>query len=421
MSTAARSRFSGPASARFGLAIGLACAASAIAGSIAILGLPHTVIIVAVLAGVAIVTAVGTEFAVRGGRAGWPLARQLAIVIAIVIAPLLVTLAVLGVMMFVSDKDAALVAVIVVLSGLLGVTAALRLSRVLSQDVAGIRDGLLAVGRGRRAADLEGRSATELRELADAANAMIERLASEEAARDQSDTARRELIAAASHDLRTPITSLQLLATAIDDELVDGQVRSDYVRRMLTHIEVLSALIDDLFELSRLEAGDINWSLGQVAVGDLVSETVDAMQADAEHRGVAVTADLPEHLAPARANPEKLQRVLFNLIQNAIRHSPADGTVVVRAVTLGAAVEVEVEDHGSGIPDAERERVFEAFYRGGDDASRPANGAGLGLAVARAIVNAHGGEIWLPNTNVGTRVRFSVPVASDPSPVRYLA
>ncbi len=123
-----------------------------------------------------------------------------------------------------------------------------------------IRDGLLAVGQGERRSDLTANAATELRELADSANAMIERLAAEESARDQSETARRNLVAAASHDLRTPITSLQLLAAAIDDELVDGQLRREYVRRMLTHIEALSALIDDLFELSRLEAGDINWS-----------------------------------------------------------------------------------------------------------------------------------------------------------------
>ena len=333
--------------------------------------------------------------------------------IAVVITPLLVTLVILGLMMFVSDKDATLVGVIVVLSALLGITAARRLSRALTHDVATIRDGLVAVGSGERDVRLEADGGVvELRELADAANAMIDRLATEEAARDQAESARRHLIAAASHDLRTPITSLQLLAAAIDDELVDGALRRDYVRRMLTHIEALSALIDDLFELSRLEAGDINWTLEQVALGQLVSETVDAMRAQADVRGIAVMADLPDQLAPARGNPEKLQRVLFNLIQNAIRHSPDDGTVVVRAELLGDCVEVEVEDGGDGIPAAERELVFEAFYRSGADAARSTSGAGLGLAVARAIVDAHGGQIWLPATQIGTRVRFSVPIAA---------
>ncbi len=400
-----------------GVGVALAAAVAAVAAvavSIAMLGLAHTAIVVGVLVGVGIVTVAGTELVIRArgkGRSG-SLARQLGIVIAVVIAPLLATLVILGLMMFVSGKDAALVGVIVVLSGLLGIAAAARLSRALTRDVGTLRDGLLAVGQGQRRATLGADSATELHDLAASANAMIERLAAEEAARDQSESARRNLVAAASHDLRTPITSLRLLAAAIDDDLVDDSGRRDYVRRMLTHIEALSALIDDLFELSRLEAGDINWTLEQVAVDQLVSETVDAMRVHAEARGIAVTADLAACLAPVRGNPEKLQRVLFNLIQNAIRHSPADGTVVVRAETLSGRIEVEVEDHGDGIPQADRELVFEAFYRGGTNAPRTTSGAGLGLAVARAIVDAHGGEIWLPSTPVGTRVRFSVPIAA---------
>jgi signal transduction histidine kinase len=402
-----------PRSRQQGLALVFACgcAAGAVAVSIAILGPAHTAIVLGVLIGVAAAAGLGTESVIRArghGRAG-SLSRQLAIVIAVVIAPLLVTLVILGQMMFVSNQDATLVGVIVVLSGLLGITAATRLSRAFTRDAATVRDGLLGVGEGNRHPDLRADSATEMRELALAANAMITRLAAEEASRDQSEAARRHLVAAASHDLRTPITSLQLLAAAIDDELVDEQMRRDYVRRMLTHIEALSALIDDLFELSRLEAGDINWTLEQVAVDQLVNETVDAMRVQAEARGIAVTADLPSQLALAHANPEKLQRVLFNLIQNAIRHSPADGTVVVRAETLSDMIEVEVEDGGDGIPVEERALVFEAFFRGGADAPRSTNGAGLGLAVARAIVDAHGGHIWLPATQVGTRVRFSVP------------
>jgi signal transduction histidine kinase len=396
-------------------ALGLICAAAALTVSVAVLGPSHTAIVLGVLLGVGVVTAVGTEWVIRTrgrGRSG-PLSRQLGIVIALVIAPLLATLVILGLLMFVSDKDAVLVGVIVTLSGLLGITAATRLSRVLTADVATIRDGLRVVGGGARDPDLRADAATELRELAAAANAMITQLAREEAAREQSDSVRRQLVAAVSHDLRTPITSLQLLATALDDGLVSERTRGEYVRRMLTHIEALSALIDDLFELSRLEAGDINWTLEQVRVGQLVNDTVDAMRVHAEARGIAVIADLPEQIAPAQANPEKLQRVLFNLIQNAIRHSPADGTVVVRAESLRDMIEVEVEDRGDGIPDADREHVFQAFYRGGADAPRTTDGAGLGLAVARAIVDAHGGAIWLPTTQVGTRVRFSVPIAGD--------
>ncbi len=400
-----------------GLALGagaLAAVAAAVAVSIGVLGLQHTLVILAVLVGIAVVTLAGTEWVIRSLRRGVPapIATQLAIVIGLVVAPLLVALLVLGLAMFVSGHDAALVGVIVALAGIVGIAAAARISRAISADVAGIRDGLVRVGAGDRGVRLSASSAAELRELATQASSMIDQLAHEEAAREQSEEARRLLIAHASHDLRTPVTSLRLLAAAVDDEVVDGTLRREYVRRMLTHIEALSALIDDLFELSRLQAGDISWTLEQVALSELVDETVAAMRPQAEASGVAVVADLPAGLAPARGNPEKLQRVLFNLIQNAIRHSPADGTVVVRVETLADMIEVEVADGGEGIAAEDRDLVFNAFHRGGPDASRSTDGAGLGLSVARAIVDAHGGEIWLAAASTGTRVRFSVPVAA---------
>jgi signal transduction histidine kinase len=344
------------------------------------------------------------------GRAG-SLSRQFALAVAIVVAPVLVALVVVGLLMIVSGHDAALAGAIVLAAGVIAAAAAKRLADGILRDVHAIRDGLTAVRRGERDVTIETTARDELADLAQAANEMISRLRTEEEARDQSDVARRDLVAAVSHDLRTPITSLRLLAEAVGDDIVDGEVRRGYLERMRTHIDALSALIDDLFELSRLEAGDISWSLEQVPLGELVGETVEAMRVQAEAKGVAVLADVPAFLRPARANPEKLQRVLFNLIQNAIRHTPADGSVVVRAEPIADRIEVEVADNGDGIDPAEREQVFTAFYRGGANAARTSGGAGLGLAVSRAIVEAHGGRIWLPETSVGTRVRFSLPVA----------
>jgi signal transduction histidine kinase len=227
---------------------------------------------------------------------------------------------------------------------------------------------------------------------------------------DDAERMRRELIAAVSHDLRTPITSLRLLTDAIADDVVDDATRRAYLAQMGTQVNALSGLIDDLFELSRLEAGEIAWSLEQVRLDELVGETVEAMRVQADARHVRVLTELPPGLRPAQADPEKLQRVLFNLIQNAIRHTPADGSVVVRAETAGDAVEIEVADTGAGITADDRDRIFEPFFRGGADAARPSNGAGLGLAISRAIVEAHGGRIWLADAPAGTSVRFSLPV-----------
>ncbi len=234
-------------------------------------------------------------------------------------------------------------------------------------------------------------------------------LISEERSRRKIEKARRQLVASVSHDLRTPLASLRLLVESVDDGVATGATRDRYLHEMRTHVEVLTTLIDDLFELSRIEAGEISWTMRQVELRELIDDTVAAMRAPAEARGVALAAELPPYEVIARANSEKLQRVLFNLIQNAIRHTPTDGSVTVRARNSGARVEVEVTDDGEGISTDDRARVFDAFYRGDD--SRSEEGAGLGLAISRAIVEAHGGRIWLEGAAPGTRVRFTLRAA----------
>jgi signal transduction histidine kinase len=238
------------------------------------------------------------------------------------------------------------------------------------------------------------------------AAALAVRLAMEERSRREIEEMRRQLVAAASHDLRTPLASLRLLVESIDDGVVTGETRDRYLGEIRTHVDALSGLVDDLFELSRIEAGEISWTMRQVELGGLIDDTVAAMRAPAEARGVRISADLPTGHVVAEANPEKVQRVLFNLIQNAIRHTPADGSVTVRAHNERGGVEVEVADDGEGIPAGADERVFEAFYRGDD--ARGEDGAGLGLAISRAIIEAHGGRIWLERGSPGTRVRFTL-------------
>ena len=362
-----------------------------------------------VLAAVAAAALVAVRLASTRRRRLGPLWRQFAFAVAIMVGQALIAVVVAAKLMFVSDEDAVLVSLIVAFTGLVAVVAAQVLAGGVLRDVEHVRDGLTAVGEGRRDVEITTSGRDELAQLATAANDMIARLDEEERARDAAEGARRALVAAASHDLRTPITSLRLLADAVSDDLVDGETRAEYLRRMTTHIGALSALIDDLFELSRIEAGDIHWSMEQVRLDGLVEETVGAMRAQGEARGVHVIADVDGPLVAARANPEKLQRVLFNLIQNAIRHTPADGSVTVRGRTADGLVELEVADTGAGIADADRGQVFDTLFRGGEQAARGEDGAGLGLAIARAIVEAHGGRIWLADRAEGTCVRFSLP------------
>ena len=329
---------------------------------------------------------------------------RLAFAVALALAQLFVTTAVFAAVMFFSAHDAVLVAVLVTFCAAVGYVAVAELARAPLAALDAVRDGLDGVAAGRRDVRLAVGGDGELAALAEATNRMVERLAA-------SEDARRSLVAAVSHDLRTPITSLRLLSEGIGDDVVPAHERHEYLGRMRVHLDALSALIDDLFELSRLESGEIVWSIQKVDLAMIVSETVDAMAPQAQVGGVAVRCRVPPDLAPARADPEHLQRVLFNLIQNAIRHTPADGSVTVLAQPVGDGVEIEVADTGEGIAPADRERVFEAFFQGGRRAARSDSGTGLGLAISRAIVEAHGGRIWLPESERGTRVRFSLSAA----------
>lgn len=335
-----------------------------------------------------------------------PLRRQFALGVTVVVSLLLAAAIAFALLMFVSTEDATLIVISIGFAGVIAIRAAQLVSGGVLRDVEAIRDGLAAFADGERDVRIETGGDDELAQLAREANATLARLAATE-------RARRSLVAAVSHDLRTPLTSIRLLAQAIDDEIVDEPTRRRYLATMATHIDALGMLIDDLFELSRLEAGDIEWSMDRVRVDELLRDTVAAMRAQADAERVEVVADVPAGIGAARANPERVQRVLFNLIQNAIRHTPADGSVTVRAEPTPAGVEIEVADTGRGIPEPDRNLVFEPFHRAGADGSRSSGGAGLGLAISRAIVEAHGGQIWLAGNGAGTTVRFSLPRAHD--------
>jgi signal transduction histidine kinase len=327
------------------------------------------------------------------------LRRQAALIGAIAALQALATIGLFVALMFVSSHDAFFTVLATAYCAVLALWAGWLLSGRVLGDVRAVGASLGAVGEGRRDVQLAVDGEDEVARLARQVELMVHRLARTEAARN-------DLVAAVSHDLRTPITSLRLLVEALDDDIVDEADRTAYLAKLRTHVGALGALIDDLFELSRLQAGELRWSMERVRLSELVQETVEAMRRENVAR---LVVDVPGDLVPARAAPEQIQRVLFNLIQNAIRHTPADGSVTVRAAVAGGGVEVEVADTGSGIADDDRERIFEAFFQGGEGAARTNGAAGLGLAISRAIVEAHGGRIWLEPSLAGTSVRFTLP------------
>jgi signal transduction histidine kinase len=350
------------------------------------------------VAPVGVATVLASEW-IAGLRWGG-LRRRFAAVAALAALALAAAVALFVDLMFVSRHDALMTVLVAAYAAALALWAARRMGRLALSDLDTVRATLAAVGEGRRDVRTGLQGADEIARLGRDVDAMIARL-------DREERARQTLFAAVSHDLRTPITALGLLATAIDDEVVDAGTRREYAARMSTHVHALGALIDDLFELTRLQSEELSWSMEHVRVEALLQEAVEAMRPAADAGSVEVLTQLPPALAAPRGNPEQLQRVLFNLIQNAIRHTPPDGSVTVRAEDVDGGVEVEVADTGGGIVPEARERVFEPFYRA--DAARHEPGAGLGLAIARAIVEAHGGAIWLEDAAIGTRVRFRLP------------
>jgi signal transduction histidine kinase len=224
------------------------------------------------------------------------------------------------------------------------------------------------------------------------------------------EQARRDLIAAVSHDLRTPLASTRALIEALADGVAaDQQTESRYLSSASRELEHLSRLVDDLFELARIDAGLLELTLEAASLHDLISDTISSFQPQAEQKGVRLAGEVVGDVDPVLANPPRLQRILHNLVSNALRHTPADGAVTLRATRAGEGVRVEVSDTGEGIAAEDLPRVFERSFRAERSRTRPekndAPGAGLGLAIAHGLVEAHGGTMDV-ESDLGRGSRF---------------
>jgi len=222
--------------------------------------------------------------------------------------------------------------------------------------------------------------------------------------------ARRQLVAWASHDLRTPLASIQAMLEAIEDGLAEP---GDYLPALHEQTRALGGLIDDLFELAAIDAGALTLELHETRLSDVAEPCVRGLQAEANARDVRLALDVDEHLPHVSCAPDQVQRVLLNLLTNALRHTPSDGSVVVAARAAGSELEVSVEDTGAGLEPGSEQRMFDRFWRADPARTRVGGGAGLGLAIARGLVEAQGGRIWAENRREGgARVAFTLPLAS---------
>ncbi|GAA2362194.1 HAMP domain-containing sensor histidine kinase [Saccharopolyspora halophila] len=225
----------------------------------------------------------------------------------------------------------------------------------------------------------------------------------------QAEASRRELVAWISHDLRTPLAGIRAMAEALSDGVVDepGEVCA-YADRIRDETGRLSRMVDDLFELSRITAGALQLEFSTVPLRDVVSEAIAAEHPRAQRRGVRLRTDTSEWPVVTGSDPE-LARVVRNLLSNAIRHTPAEGTVVLTAGVDDGRAWLRVDDACGGIDPQDLDRVFEVAYRG--NRARDDEGGGLGLAIAQGLVQAHDGTIRAANRGAGCRFEVRLPLA----------
>ncbi|MFP4438540.1 MAG: sensor histidine kinase [Chloroflexaceae bacterium] len=325
-------------------------------------------------------------------------------------------------LMFISPHDRQLLLLLLAFTAVVALALGIVLANLLSANITRLRDGAHRLAAGQLDTRVELSGGDELADLARDFNQLAAQLAAAAQERSQLEEARRELFAAISHDLRTPLASLRAMTEALDDGLVsDPAMTQRYLATMRSQIGILNSLIDDLFELARLEAGAVHLERERTALQDLVSDTLEGMRAEANQRGVDLSGVVAAEVGPVLVAPQKIERVLANLVLNALAHTPAGGrvTITVRHVLPDeqptsesgeADLLVEVADTGEGIDPADLPHIFERFYRGEKSRSRRTGGTGLGLAIARGIVAAHGGQIWITSRpGSGTRVRFTLP------------
>jgi signal transduction histidine kinase len=312
--------------------------------------------------------------------------------------------------MFISGHDLSLLLTMLTFAAALSVGFGLLYAMPLSSRIGRVRAGTERIAGGQLGSEVRVEGHDEVAGLADDFNRMARALEKAAEREREMEQARRDLVAAVSHDLRTPLTSTRALIEALADGITtDPQTERRYLSSASRELEHLSRLVDDLFELARIDAGLLQLTLEEASLHDMISDTIASFQPQAERKGVRLAGEISGDVDPVLANPPRLQRVLHNLVSNALRHTPPDGAVTLRATREGEEARVEVYDTGEGIAADDLPHVFERSFRGEQSRTRPekddAPSTGLGLAIARGLVEAHGGTMDV-ESDLGRGSRF---------------
>jgi len=314
-------------------------------------------------------------------------------------------------LMFASPHDLLLAIVLLIFAGGIAMILGYFLSSTVTERILSLQSAAekLAQGDLQTRVPITGRD--ELSALAVTFNQMAQQLQAADEKQRQLEDLRRDLVAWASHDLQTPLASMRAILEALSDGVVDEpEMVKRYLQTAQRDVMALSALMDDLFQMSQLDAGGFPLSRAQSSLSDLVSDTLESFSELAYRESVKLEGQVEADVDPVFMDTQAIGRVLNNLISNALRHTSAGGEIRVHAWRTAQGVEVAVRDTGEGIPAQDIPHIFERFYRGEKSRNRGTGGAGLGLAIAQGIVHAHGGDIRVESqTGKGTQFTFHIP------------
>lgn len=316
-------------------------------------------------------------------------------------------------LMFINQHDLILATLLLIFAGGVSIAFGYFISNSITQDLKDLVQGSEKISQGDFSTRVTVSGQDEVAQLAQAFNQMTARLAKAAEAERTLDEARRNLVAWASHDLRTPLTSLRVMLDALADGVVtDPETVERYLNQSQTEVSRLSILIDDLFELAQLDAGYQDFEFEWISLSDLISDTLESFAAQSINQNVSLEGTVSSEVDLIWAAPDKLSRILDNLVGNALRHTPGGGEIFLEAELSDANILVEVRDTGSGIAEKDLPWVFDRFYRGEKSRSRSKadEGVGLGLAIVKGLVEAHGGNIQVDSQpDIGTRFWFTIP------------
>ncbi|MFD8735677.1 sensor histidine kinase [Streptomyces sp. NPDC059618] len=336
------------------------------------------------------------------------LTASVAVVAAVAVGAMLAGTLAVAWAMFLSPHDLSVVTTVVAMAAAVSLATALLLGRWVVARSRALTLAARSFGDGGDFAAPAGPATAELSALSRELAATSRKLAESRERERALEASRRELVAWISHDLRTPLAGLRAMSEALEDGVAADPDR--YLRQMRTEVERLNGMVGDLFELSRIHAGALALSPSRVSVYDLVGDALAGADPLAREHGVRLVGSRIEQV-PVEVDGKEMSRVLGNLLVNAIRRTPADGTVAVAAERSAAGVVLSVTDGCGGIPEEDLPRVFDTGWRG-THARTPPAGAGLGLAIVRGIVEAHRGVAAVHNVPGGCRFEVTLPTAS---------